>query len=124
MKRKEEIVEKIQDLIHEIVDYTERPLLNLSVHITRELGLNYTYLSNTFSEVTNITIERFYIQTKIEKAKLMLRESDMDIQEVAHHLHYCSKAHFSSQFKFVTGINPSEYRRKHTPMKTSSRKTS
>ena len=111
MKRKEQIAKKIQGVIQEIVDDHDRPILNMSVAISARLGFNYTYLSNVFSCVKNITIEHYFINCKIDKAKRLLKDKDISIQDIAQRLHYCSKAHFSSQFKTVTGQCPSEYRK-------------
>lgn len=112
MKNKEDITEKIKALIRELIARGYRPNINMSVYIAEQLEFNYTYLSNIFSEIHHITIEHFYIDCKIEKAKELLEETDNPIHEIATLLHYCSKAHFSTQFKLVAGVTPSIYRQK------------
>ena len=106
----EQLVKKVKLIITQLIDSGERPSIKISVYLAKEAGLNYTYLSNVFSEVSGITIERFYIECKVEKAKEWLQHTDEPIYEIASRLHYCSKGHFSTQFKSVAGINPSVYR--------------
>ena len=94
-----------------MVHYTEElPEVNDSDYISKELGYEYTYLSNTFSEVKGITIQQFIILNKIERAKDMLLYGDHNLTEIANKLHYSSVAHLSSQFKKVTGLKSSFYK--------------
>jgi len=110
-ENKEILSEKVKMLIRKMILTGEKPLLNMSVYISEKMNLNYTYLSNIFSEVNGSTIEQYIIQFRIERAKEMLMQPGAIIQEVAQQLHYSSNAHFSSQFKAVTGISPSEFKR-------------
>ncbi len=48
--KKAVLIEKIQDIIIEIVHYSdEMPKVNFSVYLSDKLGYDYTYLANTFS---------------------------------------------------------------------------
>ena len=68
------LIEKIKILILELVHYSEDPLKkNLSDYISEKLNYDYTYLANLFSEVQGTTIERFYINHKIERMKRITR---------------------------------------------------
>lgn len=50
-------IEKIKAVIFEMIHYSdELPKVNYSDYIGEKLGYDYTYLSNTFSEVKGITI--------------------------------------------------------------------
>jgi AraC family transcriptional regulator len=79
----------------------------------------YKYLSIIFSSYENITIERFIILQKIEKAKELLVYDELNIGEIADSLAYSSMAHLSRQFKQVSGFTPTEFKR----LKTHKRKT-
>ncbi|RYD54166.1 MAG: AraC family transcriptional regulator [Sphingobacteriales bacterium] len=111
MEKKQLLADKIRQLIKKMMESGDRPLVNTSRYISEKLQLNYTYLSNVFSEVYGQSIEQFIIHCKIDQAKSMLLENHAVIQEVAARLNYSSNAHFSTQFKAVTGIRPSEFMR-------------
>jgi YesN/AraC family two-component response regulator len=106
--RNAELVEKIKGTIREMLSLDERPRENYSVYISNELQLNYTYLANVFSATCGSTIERYIIETKIDKA-IELLKSGYTVREVTASLWYSSMGHFSNQFKKVTGVNPSVY---------------
>ena len=109
--KKSILVQKVKDIIIQLVHYTEEPLvINLSYYISQELGYDYTYLSNLFSERSGLTIEKFYICHKIERAKELLVYDELTLTEIAFRLHYSSVAHLSNQFKKVTGLTPTGFK--------------
>ena len=98
------LVEKIKRSIIEIVHYAEYPLpIKLSAYLAEELHHNYTYMANTFSERQGHSIEKFFIEHKIERVKELLIYNELSLTEIAYKMHYSSVAHLSSQFKKVTG---------------------
>lgn len=84
---------------------------NWSELISNELNLDYNYLSNLFSSVEGLTIEQYIIRQKIEKAKELLFYDELNLNEIAYELGYSSTAYLSSQFKKVTGLTPSKYKK-------------
>jgi AraC-like DNA-binding protein len=109
--KKNILVQKIKDIVIQQVHYTEEPLIiNLSIYISQELGYDYTYLSNLFSEISGLTIEKFYISHKIERVKELLLYDELTLTEIAFRLHYSSVAHLSNQFKKVTGLTPTGFK--------------
>jgi len=109
--KKDILVEKIKNVIIEMVHHAEDiPDVNDSDYISEKLGYDYTYLSNTFSEVKGMTIQKFIILHKIEKAKEMLLYDEDNLTEIAFKLNYSSVAHLSNQFKKVTGFTPSFFK--------------
>ncbi len=110
--KKSILIERIKNTIIQIIHYSDDvPRTNYSDHISEELGYNYTYLANTFSEVTGITIQHYIISHKIERVKELLLYDELNLSEIAHKLHYSSAAHLSNQFKKVTGLTPSFYKK-------------
>jgi YesN/AraC family two-component response regulator len=106
------LIERIVNVIIEMVHYSdELPKENYSTYISNKLGYDYTYLSNTFSEVKGITIQQFIINHKIEKIKELLLYNEHTLSEIADKLHYSSVAHLSNQFKKTTGLSPSYYKK-------------
>lgn len=110
--KKSVLVEKIKAIIIEQVHYTEEEIrINLSDYISSQLNHNYSYLSNLFSEVKGTTIEKFYLAQKIEKVKELLVYDELNLTEIAWKLHYSSVAHLSGQFKKLTGLTPSHFKK-------------
>ena len=105
------IIEKIKNVIVEMVHYAdELPEINYSSYISKKLNLDYTYLSNIFSEVKGITIQQFIILHKIEKVKEMLLYDEFSLTEISYKLNYSSVAALSNQFKKITGLTPSFFK--------------
>lgn len=105
------LIEKIKSAIIEMVHYAEEPIkINFSNHLAEKLGLNYTYLSGLFSEVTGTTIENYIITNKIERAKELLIYDELSLTEISYLLNYSSVAHLSNQFKKVTGLTPTFFK--------------
>jgi AraC-like DNA-binding protein len=71
-----------------------------------------------FSEVKGVTIQHFIIFHKIEKVKELLLYDELNLTQIADKLHYSSVAHLSNQFKKVTGLSPSFYRKLKTMRRT------
>ena len=78
--------------------------------LAKDLAHDYSYLSNLFSSVEGITIEKYLIQQKIEKVKELLVYDELSLTEIAYRLGYSSVAHLSRQFKKVTGQTPSQFK--------------
>jgi AraC-like DNA-binding protein len=105
------LVERIKMVIIEMVHYAdEAPKTNFSVHLSKTLNYDYTYMSNLFSEVKGCTIEHFIIAHKIERVKELLLYDELNLTEIAFKLHYSSVAHLSAQFKKVTGLTPTFFK--------------
>ncbi len=110
--KKSILIEKIKNIIIEMIHYTdELPLVNYSDYISKKADYNYTYLANIFSEVKGITIQQFIIIHKIERVKELLIYDELNLTEIAYRLHYSSVAHLSNQFKKVTGLTPTFYKK-------------
>ena len=118
--RKSRIIEKIRNAIVELIHHKsyENISVNLSEFISQKLNYDYNYLSNLFSEVQGITIEKYFIAQKIEKVKELLKYDELSLSQIADRLGYSSVAYLSNQFKKQTGLTPSFYK----TMKTNSRK--
>src|SRR5690606_23856356 len=86
------------------------PSLLLSQFISKDSLGDYTKLSHLFSSIEGVTIEKYFINLKIEKAKELLFYQEMNISEIAIHLGYSSVQHLSAQFKKVTGMTPTAYK--------------
>ncbi|MDX5321069.1 MAG: AraC family transcriptional regulator, partial [Bacteroidota bacterium] len=67
--------------------------------------------SSLFSEVEGSTIEKYYIEQRIERVKELLVYDEMSLNEIADQMGYSSVAHLSTQFKKVTGLTPTHFKK-------------
>jgi YesN/AraC family two-component response regulator len=109
--KKSRIIEKIKTEIVTLIHHSgENINTNLSTMISGKLHYDYNYLSNLFSEVEGTTIEKYFINQRIEKVKELLVYDELSLTEIAYELGYSSVAYLSSQFKKVTGLTPTFYK--------------
>ncbi|MBW3545355.1 MAG: AraC family transcriptional regulator [Bacteroidetes bacterium] len=110
--RKAALVEKVKNIIvREIHHSVERRHENFSHLIADELHMDYNYLSNLFSSLEGLTIEKYTILQRIEKVKELLVYDELTLSEIAWKLGYSSVHHLSAQFKKVTGLTPSYFKK-------------
>ncbi len=106
------LIEKIKNTIVEMVHHSNVLIkTNFSNYLSEKLDYDYTYLANLFSEVQGTTIEQFIISHKIEKIKELITYGELNITEIAWKMNYSSVAHFSNQFKKMTGLSPSHFKK-------------
>jgi len=110
--KKSLVIEKIKTLVIELVHYQKEKgrHINLADYIATEIGYDYSYLSNLFSSVEGITIEKYAINQKIEKVKELLIYDELSLNEIAFQLSYSSVQHLSNQFKKITGLSPTHFK--------------
>lgn len=111
--RKARLVESIKTEIIRSVrrDAEKEPMdMKFSDYLASRLHMDYSYLSTIFSSSEGITIEQYIILQKIERAKELLQDGDLNLSEIAYTLGYKSVQHLSGQFKKVTGMTASRYR--------------
>ncbi len=110
--KKSILIEKIKKVIVELIHYADEPAkVNFSDYLSEKLNHDYTYLANLFSEVEGINIEHYIIMHKIERVKELLVYDELSLTEISYKLHYSSVAHLSNQFKKITGLTPSHFKR-------------
>jgi AraC-like DNA-binding protein len=107
-------VEKIKQLVikkarNEVADKEKK--IKLSAYLSQNLHYEYTYLSSLFSSVEGYTIENYFIQQRIEKVKELLAYDELTLSTIAFEMEYSSTAHLSTQFKQVTGLTPSHFKK-------------
>lgn len=112
--RNANIIERIKILIINLIHHQSiesLPDINLRKEIVNEAGLSYQYVSSLFSSTEGITIEKFIISQKIEKVKELLVYDELTLSEIAYNLGYSSVQHLSNQFKKITGLTPTYFKR-------------
>lgn len=107
----------IQAIKASLVEYLEQlaqgKALKMSAYVRDKLPYEYSYLSDLFSKTENKTIEKYFIELRLDRAKEMLKYSDKDLSYIAYALGYSSPQHFASQFKQHIGMTPSAFRAEH-----------
>jgi AraC family transcriptional regulator len=106
------IIEKIKlSVTAYISNRNSENKLKLSSFIVEKLPYDYRYLSDLFSSVEGITIEHYFINQRIEKVKELLVYDQLTLTEISYKTGFSSVHHLSTQFKKVTGLSPSYFKK-------------
>ncbi len=111
-KRVNKIIEDIKQAALEYLNLgMDSQNLKLSSFITKNIPYDYSYLSDLFSSVEGKTIEQYFILQRIEKVKELLVYDQLSLTEISYQTGFSSVHHLSSQFKKVTGLTPSHFKK-------------
>jgi len=108
-----QLAANFSELGFELIDDKRTVIIEQVKHVVLDLIRNqhdYNYISNLFSDVEGITIEKYFIGQKIEYVKELLVYDELTLSEIAYKLNYSSVAYLSNQFKKVTGLTPSHFK--------------
>ena len=99
--------------IETLLEYIETNISrNLSLNkISNALGLSSSYLSTLFKKETGITFSEYTKSIKIRHAKILLKSSMLEINEIVFELGYKNISNFYRDFKSVENLTPLEYRK-------------
>lgn len=113
--KEQKIIEQIKLQILRMLNNPGSKKLSMknSKYLEEEIGVNYGYLSRLFSQQEGITIEKYLIRQKVEKVKEALKYEDASLEEIAFRLDYSSVAHLSKQFKDVTGMTITQFKKEN-----------
>ncbi|WP_028562781.1 AraC family transcriptional regulator [Paenibacillus pinihumi] len=109
-------------LDHKVLSAAEQIKLCLDTNIENrldindvcvELGYSKNYIIKLFRETYGITPYAYYRTHKIELAKQYLLNTNLNINEISTKLNFADQHYFSSSFKAIVGVSPSEYRNKN-----------
>ncbi|WP_337099878.1 response regulator transcription factor [Paenibacillus sp. YIM B09110] len=79
--------------------------------VSNLVAMSYTYFSSWFKMETGLTFSAYVTRQRMEKAKRVLEDPTVRINEVANLVGYENIYHFSRAFKNYTGMSPKEYRK-------------
>lgn len=116
--RRTRLVEQVKTLVINEIHHVagKKPeSMNFSEFLEKQTGQNYPALSHLFSSVEGVTIERYIIAQKIERAKELLLYDQLTLSEIAWQLGYTSSQHLSNQFRQVTGLTPTDFKKSLSP---------
>jgi AraC-like DNA-binding protein len=113
LNREEAIVEQIKIAVIELIHLSNNSnsIIRNSDYLVDKIQLSYQYLSNLFSQHEKITLEKFIILHKIEKVKELISYEELTLSEIAYQMGYSSVQYLSTQFKNITGLSVTEYKK-------------
>ncbi|SDY91900.1 Response regulator receiver domain-containing protein [Evansella caseinilytica] len=102
------------DIIDEVKAYVENSINdNITLkEVSDNLHYNCSYLGQKFKDHESMTFHQYLLNRRMEKAKLLLEETDMKIYEVAYEVGYADLDWFYKKFKSHSGLSASEYRKR------------
>lgn len=78
--------------------------------IAAAAGVSLPYLNKLFQQAYGMTPKRYVIDTRMRKAKQLLKETTLPVTQIATNTGFSSVYHFCRAFRTHIGITPSEYR--------------
>jgi len=110
--RQVRLVSQTKELINEVfaqnVKYEAK--LKFSALLSERLHMNYDSISELFTELEGITLEKYIITKRLEKVKELLVYTEFTLTEIAYVTGFSSINHLSRQFKELTGFSPSHFK--------------
>lgn len=77
--------------------------------LAKEVGLNIKKLKTDFKDFYGVPVFSFLLNYKMELAKNLLQEQQLNVNEISSHLGYSTSSHFISAFKRKHGITPKQF---------------
>lgn len=106
------IINQIKSFIIEKIHYEQHQSnMNMSDELSKLIGKDYSLLSKLFSRVEGVTIENYVLNQRMEKVKELLTYDELSLSEIAFKLNYSSSAYLSNQFKKMTGMTPTAFKK-------------
>lgn len=111
---KEELGERVANSV--IAYLKEHVLERIGISdVCENLHYNKSYLFEQFKRATKMPIMAYFMKLKIERAKLLLRETELSVSQIAETLAFDSPNYFSKAFKKATGRTPLQYKKTALP---------
>jgi AraC family transcriptional regulator len=110
--RQVRIVTQAKELISEVFDQNMKydAGLKFSGLLSEKLHMNYDSISEIFTTIEGITLEKYIITKRLEKVKELLVYTEFTLTEIAYVTGFSSINHLSRQFKELTGFSPSHFK--------------
>lgn len=128
----EDIQVKVSEIIHKTVDFinSRRKLVNRNFiekakefingsfaledlnlgSISEKVSVSPGYLSQLFKQVEGISCVEYITKIRINNAKRLLKETNLKTYEIAEKSGYVDPQYFSTCFKKIVGVSPTDYR--------------
>ena len=113
MNPKLQIVEDVKTACIELIQFSNNAsssIIKNSEYLSERLDMSYANITKIFSEIEEITLERYILLLKIEKIKELLFYDELSLSEIAYMMNYSSVQYLSTLFKKVTGYTVTEFK--------------
>ena len=92
---------------------------NLNItYLCKEIGLSRASLYNKLKALTDLSPNEYINKTRMERAMLLLKQTNLNITEIAEKTGFSSSRYFSTAFKKYTGMTPSQYKEENMSPKS------
>jgi YesN/AraC family two-component response regulator len=78
--------------------------------VAENVHLNPSYFSSQFNKKTGVSFTSYVSRLRVERAKKLLKKTEMTLNDIAASLGFCSQSYFSFVFKKHVGVSPKQYR--------------
>lgn len=112
--KRRRLIESVKLAVIDLVHHGDEETLatvRISDYLRTALNTEYAVMSALFSQLEGMTLEKYVIHQKIERVKELMMYDELRLGEIAYRLGYSSVHHLSNQFKRVTGMTPTEFKR-------------
>ncbi len=82
--------------------------------ICENVHYNKSYIFRIFKRETGKTPMDYFVRLKVERAKQLLREGNLNIAQIAENLAFDTANYFSKTFKKIAGTTPASYKARHS----------
>lgn len=108
--------QKVEEIKGHLINYVKKleqedEMPKVSEYLAEHMHQNYASLSKLFSEEEDTTVEKYLIHLKIERVKELLSYGEMTLSEIAWKLKYSSVQYLSNQFRQITGMSVTDYKK-------------
>jgi AraC-like DNA-binding protein len=97
-------------MIKYVLEHLSEPLP--ASEVAEVVGLHPNYALNLFTSVMNVSLHKFVVRMRLIRARSLLFESNLSIENIAFQSGFAGKSQFYEQFREAYGISPREMRTK------------
>ncbi|RUU72355.1 GlxA family transcriptional regulator, partial [Mesorhizobium sp. M7A.F.Ca.MR.362.00.0.0] len=101
--------EKLRRIVELMADHLDEPLS--AVQLAKSAGLSVRQVERLFLRHLSVTPGRYYMRLRLERARELLRQTNMPILDVAIATGFTSHSYFAQSYRLQFGRPPSEERR-------------
>ena len=83
--------------------------------VARYVGVHRSYLTNIFKKKLGVSPQEYLLHARMKRARMLLMDSNLPIQEISHAVGYDNPLTFSKVFKCFYSISPKLYRQQNRP---------